>query len=405
MPASSIRCRRTQWKERPGYCLTNGRVLITALTGGGAIADLRCQYGSEEWSPNLLWEAPWRTIDPGKFQARQSRQYGPPFVGKFLAGLTGHTLCLDYFGAPSEDEIRQGLCLHGEASVIRWKVVSAGRGRLTMDTRLPVAGLHFRRETSVRGGESVIYVRETVSNPKSADHFLHWVQHVTLGSPFLQSGDSVIAASVVRGKTWPHGYEGRSLLESDREFEWPFAPAEGGERADLSKPFTQAGTGFVSAVLFDDNRPWAYIALLNFRLGLLLGFCFPRSTYPWATLWEENCARRDAPWNGKTQARGIEFGTTPFPVGRQSAFAMGNLFGVPTFGRVPARGKVHANYAIFMTPVSRNWREIRDVQPEGESIAIVAGNGDQIRLAARGLSKIGPAGMRPRIRGGENQHG
>ena len=145
--------------------------------------------------------------------------------------------------------------------------------------------------------------------------------------------------------------------------------------------------------------------MLNFRLGLLLGFCFPRSVYPWATLWEENCARHDVPWNGKTQARGIEFGTTPFPVGRQSAFAMGNLFGVPTFARVPARGKMLANYAIFMTPVSRDWRVIRDVQPEDGSIMIVAGNGDQIRLPARGLSKIGPAEMIPRNRGGADQHG
>jgi hypothetical protein len=145
--------------------------------------------------------------------------------------------------------------------------------------------------------------------------------------------------------------------------------------------------------------------VLNFRLGLLLGFCFPRSVYPWATLWEENCARHDVPWKGKTQARGIEFGTTPFPVGRQSAFAMGNLFGVPTSARVPARGKIQANYAIFVTPVSRDWREIRDVQPEPRSIAIVAGNGDQVRLPARGLSKIGPTGAIPRNRGGADQHG
>ena len=122
MATSSINCRRTQWKGRPGYCLNNGRVQMTALTGGGAMADLRCRCGTDEWSPNLLWEAPWPTMDPVNFQRRHSRQYGPPFVGKFLAGLAGNTLCLDYFGAPSEDEIRQGLCLHGEASVMRWKV-------------------------------------------------------------------------------------------------------------------------------------------------------------------------------------------------------------------------------------------------------------------------------------------
>ena len=388
MTNSSIRCRKTRWKGRSGYCLANDRVQVTVLTGGGAMADLRCRCGAEEWSPNLLWEAPWPTMDPDKFHTRHSRQYGPPFVGKFLAGFTGNTICLDYFGAPSEDEIRQGLCLHGEASVMQWKAARASGG-LTMDTRLPAAGLQFRRETKVLDGESVIYVRETVRNPKLADHFLHWVQHATFGPPFLQSGDSVVAMPAVRGKTWPNGYEGKSLLANDREFEWPFAPAEGGGRANLSQPFIQAGTGLVAAVLFDVNRAWAYVAVLNFRLGLLLGFCFLRSMYPWATLWEENCARKDAPWNGQTQARGIEFGTTAMPVGRQQAFAMGNLFRVPMFARVPARGELQANYAVFLTQVNRDWREIRDVQSEDGSIVIVAGNGDQVRLPARGIGKIG----------------
>ena len=370
--------------------MTNGRVQLTTLTVGGAMADLRCRCGTDEWSPNLLWESPWPTMDPNKFQARHSGKYGPPFTGKFLAGLTGNTLCLDYFGAPSDEEMRQGLCLHGEASVMRWKVAHAKSGH-SMETKLPSGRLQFRREMSVLDGESVIYVRETVSNPKAADHFLHWVQHLTLGPPFLQGGDSVVGVPAARGRTWPHDYEGKSLLANDREFEWPFAPAESGGRVNLSQPFIQSGTGFVAAVLFDINRAWGYVTVLNVRLGLLLGFCFPRTMYPWATLWEENCARQDAPWNGKTQARGIEFGTTPFPVGREQAFAMGNLFGTPTFARVPARGQLRANYAMFMTQVGRDWREIRDVQPEHESIVIVAGNGDQIRLPARALGKIGQA--------------
>jgi hypothetical protein len=387
MGTTSIKCRRTQWKGRPGYCLTNDKVQVTVLTGGGAMADLRCRSGAEEWSPNLLWEAPWPTMDPDKFQPRHSRQYGTPFVGKFLAGFTGSTLCLDYFGAPSEDEIRQGLCLHGEASVTRWKATSA-RGGVTMEAWLPVSGLRFRRQMSVLDGESVIYVRETVRNPGAADHFLHWVQHATFGPPLLQNGESVVAMPAGRGKTWPHGYEGKSLLANDRDFEWPVAPAESGGRVDLSQPFIRSGTGLVAAVLFDANRIWAYVTVLNFRLGLLAGFCFPRSLYPWAAVWEENCARQETPWKGQTQARGIEFGTTPMPIGREQAFAMGHLFGVPTFARVPASGELQANYAIFMSPVSTDWRGIRDVRPENGEIVIVATNGGQLRLPACGLDKI-----------------
>src|SRR5215831_10058934 len=274
MAGTEISVRKTSWKGRPGYRLTNGEVQITALTGGGSIAELRSKCGPEQWSPNLLWEAPWTTMDPGGFQPRHERQYGTPFVGKFLAPFTGHVVCLDYFGAPSQEEKACGLTLHGEACVARWKVTPSPGG-VTMQARLPFAGLDLRREVRLLKGESAIYVSETVINRKPVDHLLHWVQHVTLGPPFLASSESSIAAPAKQGKTWPHGYEGRSLLADDRRFRWPMAPREGGGSVDLSRPFTEEGKGFVAATAFDTTREWAFVAVLNFRLCLLLASVFP----------------------------------------------------------------------------------------------------------------------------------
>lgn len=391
---SPPQCGKTKWKGRPALRLASGAIELVTLTGGGAIADLRLSTGPENQRGNVLWEAPWPSVDPKRYQARlHNRIYGPAFVGKFLAGFTGHALCLDYFGAPSEAEAREGLCLHGEAGVNQWRVLrqsqSNASASLWMEAKLPHAGLKFQRELSMRRDETVVYVSETIFNLRPMDHFFHWTQHVTLGPPFLQAGESQVCVPAERGMTWPHGYEGRSLLANSKEFAWPLAPAEDGGLADISRPFSRSGTGFVASALLSPEREWSFVAALNFRLGLVLGYCFPRKTFPWVAIWEENCARLGSPWKGKTQARGLEFGTTPMPVGKREAFETGTLFGAPTFQRIPARGKLQVAYAIFLTPVNPGWREILDIELDKQSITVVGNNHDRARVPARNLKMMG----------------
>jgi len=389
-PASS----KTKWKGRPAVRLANGAIELTALTGGGSIADLRLSTGAPQQQQNVLWEAPWPSLDPDRYQPRaHNRTYGPEFVGKFLAGFTGHALCLDYFGAPSEAEAKQGLCLHGEASVNRWRVLRQSQSKsaatVLMEANLPNAGLKFQREFRMRGGETVVYVSETVVNRRRVDHFFHWTQHVTLGPPFLQENESIVCLPAHRAITWPHGYEGNSLLAGSKEFSWPNAPAEKQGTVDISLPFTRRGTGFVAAALLNSDRDIAFVAALNYRLGLVLGYCFPRKAFPWVAIWEENCARQNSPWNGKTRARGVEFGTTPMPIGKRETFANGPLFGTPTFQCIPAAGRLQVSYVIFLAPVSREWREILDVEIGKDAIAIVGTGGGRIQVPAQDLKTIG----------------
>jgi hypothetical protein len=374
--------------------LANGAIELTALTGGGAIADLRLSAGKPDLRQNVLWEAPWVGVDPDRYRGRShNRTYGPEFVGKFLAAFTGHALCLDYFGAPSEAEAREGLCLHGEAPVTRWKVLQQSQSKssasVLMEAKLPNAGLKFQRELRVRRDETVVYVSETVFNLRPTDHFFHWTQHVTMGPPFLQTSESVVCVPAQRAITWPHGYEGKSLLADSREFSWPNAPAEDGSLVDISKPFLRRGTGFVAAALLSAERDLSFVATLNFRLGLLFGYCFPRKAFPWVAIWEENCARQGSPWNGKTQSRGVEFGTTPMPVGKREAFASGPLFGAPTFQCVPAMAKLQVTYAIFLAPVNPAWREILDIEFAEQTIVAVGNNRERMDVPARDLKMIG----------------
>ena len=331
-------------------------------------------------------------MEPYQYRAeKHAALYGPVNEGQLLSGIAGHNLCLDYFGPPSKEEAAQGLSTHGEASSARWQRTklhaTAHQISLTLEVRLPVAGLRFSREIRLRRGESAAYFEETVHNEKKADHFFHWTQHVTLSPPFLGHDTCRIAISATRGRTSPGGYGGKELLASGRNFHWPFAPARSGGSIDLTRPLTRRGRGFVVSVLLNPRRPVQYVAALHQPHGLLLGYCFRRADFPWAAIWEENRTRTALPWKGVCQTRGLEFGSTPSPVTRREAFAVSPRFDTPTFSTVPAKGKTTARYLAFLARVPEHFGVVRDIQVAKNEI-LIQGSGPQslLHLPAQGLS-------------------
>jgi hypothetical protein len=384
---------RQQWRGLPSVRISNDVVEMVALDGGGHIAEFHFLKTSGKPHANVLWECPWDGAAPKSSKARQlAAKYGPKGVGEFLASFTGHALCLDYFGAASPEETLQGLPLHGEAACTKWTLLKSVRHSFAMDAKwqveLPSAGLSFYREIHLSRNESVAFFKESMTNHRAADHYFHWVQHVTLGSPLLDPASSRLFVSGSRATTWPLGYEKKNLLSSNREFHWPRAPREKGGVADVSIPFQERGTGFVASVLLDPSRERHFVASLNWHLGLVSGYFFRGRDFPWVAVWEENCARKYVPWNGRTQARGMEFGTTPMPIGKEATFRSGSLFDAPCWARIPARGMQTACYAAFLAEVPKSWRGIRDVRAEKDDL-VIKGSGarEVVRIPARGVSK------------------
>ncbi len=156
-----------QWKHRRAYRLSNGTVDVTALLGGGHVADFRLNG-----SPiNALWESPWPTIEPQDFSSPEHAPlYGDGPAGRFLSGYTGHALALGYFGMPTSAEAHQGLPLHGEAAGTGWNVVSAEcddhSASVTMEVSLPVYRLHFRREIFLLVDAFSVCITESVNEPE-----------------------------------------------------------------------------------------------------------------------------------------------------------------------------------------------------------------------------------------------
>lgn len=379
---------KTEWQGRRAIQVGNGLVELTMLTGGGHIASFSFAPNSGHTIENAIWEAPWPTADPlTPEHDKLSQQYGGRPTGPFLAAYTGHALCLDCFGVPSDLEVSLGVSLHGEAGVADWNCEGDGtRGHLVMAAELPVAGLDVRRKIEIAAGESVVRITEQVRNLRTTPREIQWQQHATLGAPLVVAESSSIAASVGKGRTWPLGYDGPCLLPSDVEFDWPHvttASHASSSARDLRHPFLQPNGGYVVTVHQVPGRQIGFASALNWELGLVFGYCFRSADFPWLAIWHENRAREYAPWNGKTQALGLEFGTTPMPVGKEAMKRLRSSFQGSMDRVVPPHETVTAPWLMFLADVPRTWREVQDVVVEEDKITLHEASGEQTSIVAR----------------------
>ncbi len=374
-------CQPVTWKNRSAHRLSNGVIELTILLGGGHIADFRLSG-----SPiNIMWEASWPTIDPQTFDAAaHASLYGDAPAGKFLSGYTGHAVVIGNFGMPSADEAFHGVPLHGEASSSEWKLVSAKsndhRCSVLLEVTLPYYQFVFQREIAIVGEAFTASITETVTNLAATEREFQWVQHAAFGEPFLTRDDSSVFADVSRAVTWPLGYEGHELLRDDAEFLWPNAPASSGGAIDLSNPFALDGTGFVASLLTSPDHPNAAVVVHNRGHALAAGYCFDRANFPWITLWEENHARRYAPWNGNARVRGIEFGTSPMPLGIEQAHETQTLFDTPVLTHIAPRATLTTTYDLFVTHVPQDWKSIAGLERSKHVLALRNPAGDKVRF-------------------------
>lgn len=360
-----------QWKNRRAFRLSNGTMEITVLLSGGHIADARL-CGSPY---NAVYESPWETIEPHTYsESEHAARYGGGAVGKFLSGYTGHALALGYFGMPNEEEVASGLPLHGEAATAEWTVLGSHADEsgawLSLGVVLPHYHLRAVRKLHLTAGASSVLIEEQVTNVGKDSVEFQWVEHATFGAPLFTNGEARLFLSAKRGKTWPLGYEGHELLPPNLEFRWPVLPGLSGGSIDLSQAFPCSGTGFVASLLMDQQRSSGFLAVHNRRLELAAGYVFDSRTFPWIALWEENCARNYAPWDGVTRARGVEFGTSPMPLGLRHAREMGTLFDTPVLASISPGTTTGTAYHLFVTRLSQDCSEIEDITIDSNSLVL-----------------------------------
>ncbi len=279
---------RVTFNGREGFRISNGKIAVTVLEQGGAIASVTLKEDALKRNP--LWEP----------------------VGDMFGPSIGHFVAVDGFGGVSKEEQAAGFPSHGEANKQKYQVSGSGVF-LNMTAQLPLAMESVSRRLTLLGNRPVLNVSSTLVNQLSFDRPVQWAEHATVGSPFLAPGETVIDMPAVKAKTRPYVSGGGGLphrLPSSEEFTWPNAPALSGGTVDMRLTPGPPNSGDHTTCLMDPTREWAWVTVLNTKSHLLLGYVFRREEFPWIQTWEYY------PPSG-TLARGLEFSTQPFDVPRR----------------------------------------------------------------------------------------
>jgi hypothetical protein len=350
--------------------LSNGRLELTVLSQGSAIASIVLTDGGEKLNP--LWNP-----------LRIARDAGRP---EAFTGTIGHFVCVDGFGSPSSEERAAGLPGHGEAHTIRFKPTrDQAANSLTLSGTQPIVQENFSRTFRMAPGENVVYVDSQLENLLGFDRPVNWAEHATVASPFLEPGKTTIALSGSRSQNRDYvpnqaATATQRRLVSGKDFTWPMAEGLDGKTVDLSAIPDHPHYMDHAATLLDPSRKFEWVTAFNADKKLVYGYIFRREDYPWIQHWGNYPSVSEL-------VRGMEFGTQPYDVSRRDAISKNSLFGTPTYRWLPAKSKIESHFLIFYARVPDGFRKVDEVTLENETITIEdRGNAKKIVLAAsRGL--------------------
>jgi hypothetical protein len=328
----------TTYRGRRAAAIENDALRVTVLFEGGHIAEIL----DKATGVNPLWTPPWTSIDPSQYDRARYPEYGGGIDARLLAGIVGHNLCLDVFGAPSDEEFAAGVGVHGESSVAPYEI-SGGGALLAMRSTFPLAGLAFERTVELHGRS--VRIAESVTNLGATDRPIAWTQHVSLGPPFLAPGRTQFRASAGRSKVFEGQFGADDYLTPGAEFEWPIA---GG--ADLRTFSGAPRSSAYTAHRMDGAGERAFFTAWSPEHRLAFGYSWKAADFPWMGIWEENRSRTHAPWNGVTIARGMEFGVSPMPESRRAMIDRGRMFGAPVYRWLPAKATASVEYWAGTAP-------------------------------------------------------
>lgn len=257
-----------------------------------------------------------------------------------------HFLCLDRWGLPSEVEAANGMPGHGEAARVEWQVTELQPTHVRMSARLPMAGLEVDRQLWLARNGTWFHAVETVINRNSLGRVYNMVQHPTLGPPFLDE-TVVVDSNATRGFA-----QGGSLPDPEEPgLAWPYA-SSGGAPVSL-RHLTDNHDPSVASFVIDSEIGWTTAA--NAARGLLIGYVWRTSEYPWLNLWRRSV-------DGKPAARGLEFGTTGLHMPFSALVSKGEIFGRPLLDYLDASERHTREFVGFLAKIPRQFRGVDRVK-------------------------------------------
>lgn len=284
-----------------------------------------------------------------------------PIIWKFgnpeFPPYTGHFLCFDRWGPPSEGEKINGFQHHGEVNTVEWKVLDVHQTECEMMCTLPMGGLQLKRKIRLSEDEPVFFVTEEITNLNKYGRMYNIVQHVTIAPPFLDNN------TLIDNNT-EKGFENRedgSLNQEETVLKWPEV-IHNGEKISLRQ--FKNDWPRVSSFMFKNDEKRGWVTASNPGEKLMLGYIWNTEDYPWLNFW------RDMK-EGVPMAFGIEFGTTglhePFPVVAKK----GKIFDRNLYDFIDAGETISKSFIAFLTKISDDYKGVGKIEINESMISVI----------------------------------
>jgi hypothetical protein len=271
----------------------------------------------------------------------------------------GHFLCTGRWGEPSPGEMVAGIPHNGEVNTREWILASPPDipdfESMLMFCEAPIEKLDVRREILIPDHGNYFMVREWFTNNLPIGRLTNVVQHGTIASPFLSE-----TTRINTNATW--GFDQRTNYKylEDSSFIWPNGKMADGSAVDLSRVDTEMG--FVTSHIFEDSIGW--ITALNPGEGILLGYIWKTSDYPWLNVWHMS-------EQGKPYVQGLEFGTTG--LGKSYELLVENqvtFYGQNSFEYIDAGETMEKSWICFMLEVPDTLQQVTSITMTDQAIII-----------------------------------
>lgn len=354
---------------RDAFIVSNGLLSLSVLPGGGYIGDVRLVSDDPGLNISPMRVPDYQTIDPYRFDpARDAAKYSNAANRQVMAGYMGHFTCFPQFGYSAAEFAASGYGSHGELIVRKWQREVSAPGELVMRAHLPLNQYDFRRRITMLPGETVAYVEETAQSLLGYERPFQWMQHVTMGPPF-----------VALNRMWADG-AAQSVWTGPKPgalTPWPHYAGADGKPADA-----RIFSGQTAPWLMQREKPLNWVAAYSADYRVLFGYVYEAAPNPWVLDWQSNLQQVPFKPLGRMIGRGLCWGNTPLSTGIKNNVELGQVDGVPTYGWMEARGRRTQRYLIFMVAIPRDWRGTADVATANKSLRISERGTDRVLTAA-----------------------
>jgi hypothetical protein len=294
-------CRITEFIHKGYRCvaLENEKLRVTIIADKGA--DIY-EFLYKPRDTDFLWRTRTGLLDRAHFMPTSARSAGAHM--DYYEG--GWQELFPNCGGPS---LHQGAEIgqHGEVLLLPWRYTimrdDPEKIEVRFDVRTVRTPFHLVKSVTLRRNESVLRLRERVTNESGQDVDFTWGQHPAFGWPFIDEHCRVDVPDC-RILAFEEFTPQTSRLKPDQSCDWPMAEGRDGNRVDLSRIPGPEVAAHDMVFLDRLTDGWYAVTNTDSRVGFALRY--PVEIFKVLWYWQVYRGGRDYPWWSSTYNMALE---------------------------------------------------------------------------------------------------